>query len=127
MAKILSIVERAYKGTIEEQDDTALWINAALTAKNPDVTVLLRGNAVNYAVKGQDASGLKFGGVSFGEPPHIPSDIKLLQDKNVPVYAVREDVEERGIPTQDLLQGIQLVSRKELGGFVTGYSDVWYW
>ena len=127
MAKILSIVERAYHGTIEEQDDTILWLSHMIKNAGGDISILLRGNAVNYGVMGQDASGLKFGNVSLDVPPTLDADIVNLIGAGVPTYAVREDLEDRGIGTEELAQGLQLISQKELAGLFDSHDAIWHW
>ena len=49
---------------------------------------LLRANAVNYAVRGQDASGLGFGAKHHRHPPRIDEDVTRLLSKGVPVRVV---------------------------------------
>jgi sulfur transfer complex TusBCD TusB component (DsrH family) len=127
MPGILSIVERAYHGTIEEQDDTILWISHMFKNAGADLSVLLRSNAVNYAVKGQDASGLSFGDVKLSVPPRIDDDVEALASSGAKVYVVEEDLQDRGIGSDELVSGISLVKRSALAGLFDQHDAVWQW
>jgi sulfur relay (sulfurtransferase) DsrF/TusC family protein len=125
--KALSIVESAYRATIEEQDDTIVWLNHAMKAAGADLAVLLRGNAVNYLVRGQDAAGLAFGAWRQTQPPRIADDIASLAGKGVTVYVVAEDLTERGLEASDLVPGLERVARDGLPGLFAAHDQVWHW
>ncbi len=127
MAKILSIVERAYHGTIEEQDDTILWLSHMVKDAGADISILLRGNAVNYGVMGQDASGLSFGGVKLEVPPTLDTDVTYLITAQVPTYVVKEDLEDRGIRQEELADGLQVISRGEIADLYDSHDSIWHW
>jgi len=125
--KILQVIETAYRGTLEEQDDTVVWITHAMKGAGGDLHVLLRGNAVNYAVTGQDASGLAFGERKQTQPPRIDQDLAKLVGKGVDVYVVEEDVAERGIERTELIAGVKPVSRTGIPKLFAAYEQVWHW
>src|SRR5437762_13496744 len=103
--KVLNIVEAAYRGTLEEQDDTIVWICQAMKGANADIDVLLRGNAVNYAVKAQDASGLSFGGARQTQPPQLADDLVKLRGKGARIFLVEDALRVRGIEASELIDG----------------------
>jgi intracellular sulfur oxidation DsrE/DsrF family protein len=125
--RILSIIESAYRATLEEQDDTVVWLTHAMRGAGAEMTVLLRGNAVNYAVRGQDASGLAFGDRRQTNPPRIDLELAKLPGKGVEVFVLDEDLADRGIDRSDLVDGIRLTPRKTLGTLLGGYDQVWLW
>lgn len=125
--KILQIVESAYRATLEEQDDTVVWISHAMKGSGGDLGVLLRGNAVNYAVRGQDASGLSFGERKQTQPPRLDDDLAKLMEKGVDVYLVEEDLAERGLERTDLIPGPRTVKRDGLPALLDSYDQVWHW
>jgi intracellular sulfur oxidation DsrE/DsrF family protein len=127
MAKILSVVERAYHGTLEEQDDTILWLTHMLKNAGAEMAVLLRGNATNYAVVGQDASGLRFGRVGLTVPPELDRDVRQMIAQGIPVYAVEEDLAQRGIPTADLVPGVTRVHQQEIARLFDAHDAIWHW
>lgn len=125
--KVLSIVETAYRATAEEQDDTIVWLNTMFKKSDLDVSVLLRASSVNYLVRGQDASGLSIGGRALSHSPKLDDDVAALLDLGVPVHYVSEDLAERGIPTDRLIEGAKPVSRAELPALFGQFDQIWHW
>lgn len=125
--KALNIIESAYRATVEEQDDTIIWLTHAMKGAGADLTVVLRGNAVNYAVKSQDASGLAFGQWKQTEPPRLADDVASLAAKGVDIYAVSEDLAERGIQHGELVESVKMISRERIAELAESHDQVWHW
>lgn len=125
--KALNIIEAAFRGTLEEQDDTIIWLTHAMKGAGADIDVLLRGNAVHYAVKAQDASGLSFGGMAQTQPPQIANDLSKLKAKGVKIYVVEDALRERGIERGELIDGPDFIARNALAKLFGEYDQIWHW
>ena len=126
--KTLNIVESAYRAVMEEQDDTILWLLAAMQAAGGAHTAVLRGNAVNYAIAGQGAPGLSVGEWKQTQAPKMDRDVvDLVENRKIPVYVVEEDLAERGIGRAELVPGVKLLSRKALPALFAEYEIVSHW
>ncbi len=125
--KVLNIVETAYRATLEEQDDPVVWILHAMKGAGADHSVLLSGNAVNYAVMAQGVPPLTFGDKAQKHAPRLADQVAGLVAKGVPVMAVRESLSERGIEQEELMDGITLVQQAALPKMMGGFDQVWHW
>jgi sulfur transfer complex TusBCD TusB component (DsrH family) len=125
--RVLQIISTAYRATLEEQDDTILWLTQAMKGAGGDFTVLLTGNAVNYALQGQDASGLAFGDWRQTEPPRIEDDLARMIAKGIPVYAAADDLADRGMTDSALVKGAIRISRTDTARLMNACDQVWRW
>ena len=125
--KILQIVETAYRATLEEQDDPVLWLAASLRGNGLGSDVLLRGNAVNYVVDGQDASGLVLGARKQTQPPRLAHDVQQLVAKGARVFYVEDDAAARGIARGEVVDGPQPIAAHALPELFEGYEQLWHW
>jgi len=126
--KTLNIIESAYRGVMEEQDDTILWLLAAMQGAGAEHTVVLRGNAVNYAVAGQGAPGLSIGGWKQTHAPRMDNDVvDLIERRKIPVFVIEEDLAARGIERGELVPGVQLLSARMLPKRMADYELVSHW
>ncbi len=125
--KALQILQSAYRCTVEEQDDPALWFVQVLKTAQGDVDIVLKNNAVNYAVVSQDASGLSFGNWKQSQPSQLNQDLQQAIDQGITIYAIAEDIKVRGISDEKLLPGIKKISRLEMSNLFNNYDQVWTW
>ena len=128
MKKTLNIVESAYRAVMEEQDDTILWLLAAMQGAGAQHTVLLRANAVSYAVAGQGAPGLAIGDWVQTHAPKMDRDVAdLIETRKIPVFVVQEDMSERGIERTELIADVHLVSRAAIPTMCAEHDLVHAW
>jgi intracellular sulfur oxidation DsrE/DsrF family protein len=88
---------------------------------------VLRGAAVNYAVRGQDASGLAFGNRRQTQPPRIDVELARLAQRGVRVLVVQEDTATRGLERDALIEGVELVPHGAIAQLCGSHDQVWHW
>ena len=125
--RVLHIIESAYRGTLEEQDDTIVWLAHCLRNAGAELTVLLKDNAVNYALLGEDSSGLRFGNWQQTRPPQIGAQLASLIAKQVPVHVVHEHLAERGLVEAPRIPEVRVVARGALPSLFEAHDQVWHW
>jgi sulfur relay (sulfurtransferase) DsrF/TusC family protein len=124
--KILSVLSHTEYGNLEDSD-IGLFASAFAPVAGSPMTILLSEDAVNYGVRGQEGTGIKIAGTPVQPGFLIETDVQSVQQAGIPVYAVREDLEERGLGQGDLVPGLTLLSRREYGRFVDQFDVVWNW
>lgn len=121
--RILHILETAFRGTVEEQDDTVVWTVHAMKNAGQPGTVLLRGNIVGHAARSQSVAPL------FGQsnPVDLAGDLEKLAAAGVPVFVVREDAADRGLAEADLIDAVEWIDRSRVAALCDDHEAVWHW
>lgn len=125
--RLLNIVSSGYRATLEEQDDTVVWISHAMRNAGAEIDLLLEEAAVNYPVRGQSVTPLTIGDRAQAQAPDVHGQIRQFVGNGSSVYVVEEDLDDRGIDRRSLLQEVKLVPRKDLPKMLSGYDQVWHW
>lgn len=125
--KALNIISLGYRATLEEQDDTIVWLTHAMRGAGADIDILLRGSAVNYVVKGQAVSPLAIGGREQKHAPDVYAQIETLSEKGARIYVMANDLKQRGLKQAPRLDATRIVSEDDLPELLGGYDAVWHW
>src|SRR5258708_4020932 len=67
------------------------------------------------------------GSPSIGSCRSSTEDISKLHEKGVPVYAVQDDLEERGIDRGNCLTCVQVIPRTEIAHLLEEHDQIWHW
>jgi hypothetical protein len=125
--KVLSIVSSGYRATLEEQDDTVVWIIQAMSRAGAEIDILLRSAAVNYVVEGQSAPPLAIGGRAQRNAPDVHGQVRDLAERGIAIFVLEEDLASYGLNSVPRLDQAQTVRSGELSDLISRYDAVWHW
>src|SRR5262249_25785752 len=104
-----------------------IWIIHAMKGAGADQGVVLRANAVNYAVKAQGVPPLAFGARQQKHGPRLAESVTSLIGKGVEVHVVSDDLVERGQQGEELVSDLKMIRKADLPKLCVGYDQVWHW
>jgi sulfur relay (sulfurtransferase) DsrF/TusC family protein len=127
MTRFISIFDLGYRATVEEQDDTIVWITHMLQKAGTQGALLLRGSAVNYASRHAKSVPVQFGDWTQEHPADLARDLQRFQADGGTVFALREDLAKRAIDTDELIPDVTVVGIDALPGLLSEYDLVFNW
>lgn len=125
--RVLQIIECAYRATIEEQQDTILWLCQSLLTTAGEISLLLRGNAVNYAVLNLNVPAMQVGAWSQHRPGDPGRQLRTLIDCGVQIHVLAEDARDRGLIDMDLHEAVNLIPLREVPDLMDRHDQIWHW
>lgn len=118
--RVLSIVRGADAGAARPVDP-ALDATSFAIADDVDVTVVLKDRGVELGVDRVCCDRATLSGLALpGTEPGV--DLRGLVASGVRVYAVREDLDARGIEVAALVAGIEPLGESELAGLIVAHD-----
>lgn len=125
--KVLQVIDQGFRTTVEEQDDTILWLTQSMHGAGGDLMLLLSGHGVHYAVLSHRQPPLAVADWQQHQPAELPRDLANMVEGGIPVYAVQEDLDERGLGQLPLQNGIQAIARGALPALYEQADQIWHW
>lgn len=123
----LSIVERAYRGSLEEQYGHIVWLTRIMKGMGAPTALMLKGDAVMFAKHTQPRVDVKIGDLELCSLSHYESGIRDLQSSDVPVFVWRKDVERLQLNEASLVPHVQIIGDTEFLSLAARYDCIWYW
>jgi intracellular sulfur oxidation DsrE/DsrF family protein len=128
VASLLCVCDQGYRASVEEQDDTVVWMAHMLQkSDNTEVALLLRGSAVNYTHKGQKSVGVAFGDWEQTQPADFPRDLTRFLEDGGAIFVLEEDMASHGLERGDLIDGVTGIAKGSVAQLVSQYDLVSFW
>lgn len=125
--KVLQVVEQAFRTLVEEQDDTILWLTQSMHGAGADLLMLLAGHCTYYAVQKKRQPQLTLGNWQQHEPADLVLDLDSMLQKGIPIYVIKEELEERGLADLPIHPGISVIKRTDLVKLYEQVDQIWQW
>ena len=67
------------------------------------------------------------GGIPRYNTPRLDNDVQRMLETGINVYVVSGDLEDHGIGMGDIIEGVELVDRADLGNLFDQHDRIWHW
>jgi intracellular sulfur oxidation DsrE/DsrF family protein len=125
MARRIASLLRNAPGALRSTDP-ALEANAYAVAEDVDLTVVLRGNAIEFALAGSEARPSTVAGVAL--PPAAGSqDLRGLLESGVRVVVDAGALTARGVDHSQLIPGVDVADDDEIATVLADAEGVLTW
>jgi hypothetical protein len=122
----LAILERAYRGSLEEQYGHIVWLSRVMKGMGADHALLLKGDTVMFARRDQPRTSLCIGDTVVTDVSHYASQVQDLSQKAT-VFVWWPDVERLKLTTDALIEGVLPVCDSDMPALISRFDCVWYW
>lgn len=122
--RVVSILTSA--PTVTSPDDPVLEANIYAVAEDVDLTVLLRGAAIEYAVSVSAASDVRLAGEPLPDA-RCGRDLRGLLESGVLVYVDAVSAAHEGLGGDDLIPGVSVADEQEQGDLLRSAEAVLHW
>ena len=126
--KVLAIFEKPIYLSFEPNDPHLLHVGFGAVSSGVKVNLLLRGSAVNYAVKEQHLTDAKLLGQPLAEVDTSPAKVlELVAKSGGEISVVKEDLAKRGLSQTELISQAKLVSESQVADLVVANDATFVW
>ena len=125
--KILSIVSTAFRATLEENDDAALWLSLALVKEGAELSLLFRGNAVIYTLQRRNPNVVEVPELDLKTAWLPQTQVQTALELGVACYSVREDMLARGMDPTGVSAGVVCIAEPDVADLVQEHDSLWHW
>lgn len=124
-SRVLAIVERGYRGTLEKQFFDELYLATELHRQLGGLDILLRGPAVTYALEAGPVPPLRIGNRTVDTLSDPRKGLRSLLDLGVGVWTEEPALAALGSP-RPVLDGIRLAGEGEMAARWGEYRMVFF-
>ena len=125
MTRTLAVIERAHRGTVEQQYAHVLWLAHSLHTQSP-MSVLLQGPAVVYALAGTPPGPVRMGDVAWGVYPDYQAAVGRLVADGADVHVSTSALNTFGLAAQPLLSGVSPLSDEDVVTLIARCDRWWH-
>ena len=122
----LAILERAYRGSLEEQYGHIVWLSRVMKGMGADHALLLKGDTVMFARRDQPRISLAIGDTVVDDVSHYASGVQGLLGQKATVFVWWPDAERLHLNADALIEGVLPVCDRDMPALISRFDCVWY-